>query len=75
MEENLVSSLVWICACGALAALTAEAIYNVFFHPLSRFPGPKIAAAGYLYEFYYDVIKDGVYLWKIEEMHDKYGTV
>lgn len=48
-------------------------IYNVYFHPLSHVPGPRLAAMGSLYEFWYDVVKDGTYLWKIEEMHEKYG--
>lgn len=47
--------------------------YNLFFHPLAGFPGPKLAAATRLYEFYYDVIKRGQYVYKIEEMHKRYG--
>jgi hypothetical protein len=35
---------------------------------------PKLAAATFLYEFYYDVIKGGMYIWEIERMHEKYGT-
>ena len=27
-----------------------------------------------LYHFYYDVVKGGQYIWKIEEMHKKYGV-
>ncbi|KAI1752747.1 putative cytochrome P450 [Xylaria castorea] len=38
---------------------------------LAEFPGPKIAAASEFYEFYYDVIKGGQYLYKTEEMHRK----
>lgn len=48
-------------------------VYNLYFHPLAGYPGPRIAAASGLYEFYYDVIKGGQYLYKIEEMHRKYG--
>jgi hypothetical protein len=51
------------------------AIYRLYFHPLAGFPGPKIAAATRWYEFYYDVIKRGKYVYKIEEMHRKYGKV
>ncbi|GAW11396.1 hypothetical protein ANO14919_007400 [Xylariales sp. No.14919] len=49
-------------------------IYNLYFHPLAGFPGPKIAAASGLYEFYYDVVKKGQYLYKIEEMHRQYDS-
>lgn len=50
-------------------------LYNISpFHPLSRFPGPKIAAASYLYEAYYDWILVGRYGKVIKRMHDKYGA-
>lgn len=50
-------------------------IYDLFLHPLRKFPGPKMAAVGSFYEFYYDVIKDGTYIWEIEKMHKKYGPI
>ncbi|SPO06184.1 related to trichodiene oxygenase cytochrome P450 [Cephalotrichum gorgonifer] len=52
------------------------ALYNISpFHPLSHFPGPKIAAASYLYEAYYDWILVGRYGREIKLMHDKYGPI
>jgi len=51
------------------------ALYNISpFHPLARFPGPKIAAASYIYEGWYDWILVGRYGNKIREMHEHYGT-
>ena len=50
-------------------------IYRLYFDPLAGFPGPKIAAATGWYEFYYDVMRGGQYIYIIEEMHKKYGTV
>lgn len=47
--------------------------YRVYIDPLKDIPGPKLAAATRWYEFYYDVIKQGKYVYKIEEMHKKYG--
>ncbi|KAK4069632.1 hypothetical protein Purlil1_13680 [Purpureocillium lilacinum] len=55
--------------------LLGKCFRNVYLHPLSRFPGPRLAAMGSLYEFWFDVIRDGQYLWQIEKMHDKYGPV
>ncbi|KAF4473450.1 cytochrome P450 oxidoreductase, partial [Fusarium agapanthi] len=53
-----------------------RALYNVSpFHPLSKIPGPKLAAATYLPEFYYDVILVGRYTHAIKQMHEKYGPV
>ena len=47
--------------------------YRLFFSPLSKFPGPKLAAATYLYEGYYDVIRRGKYTFKIRDLHAQYG--
>nr|WGZ60588.1 cytochrome P450 [Fusarium tricinctum] len=52
------------------------ALYNISpFHPLSRFPGPKIAAASYLYEAYYDWWRVGRYGKVIRDMHERYGPI
>ena len=47
--------------------------YRLYFHPLASIPGPKLAAITYWYEYYYDVTKQGSYLWKIIELHRQYG--
>jgi cytochrome P450 len=53
-----------------------QALYNISpLHPLSKVPGPKLAAATYLPEFYHDVILFGRYTHAIKEMHEKYGPI
>lgn len=57
-----------------IAYKLAIAIYNISpFHPLSKFPGPKLAAVGYLYEAYYDFILVGRYTREIQRMHEQYS--
>ncbi|ETN36568.1 uncharacterized protein HMPREF1541_08846 [Cyphellophora europaea CBS 101466] len=51
------------------------AIYRVYFHPLAKFPGSNLAKATYWHETFYDVFKGHQYIWKIKEMHEKYGPV
>ncbi|KIW94509.1 uncharacterized protein Z519_04485 [Cladophialophora bantiana CBS 173.52] len=51
------------------------AVYRICFHPLRRFPGSKLAVASYWYETYYDVFKGHQYVWRIKEMHEKYGPI
>lgn len=48
--------------------------YRLVFSPLAKFPGPKLAALTLWYEFYYDVVKRGQYLFRIRDMHEQYGT-
>jgi len=60
----------------ALALLTWSswlAIYRIHLHPLSMFPGPKLATATYWYEFYFEVVKGGRYTWKLVDLHKQYG--
>lgn len=49
--------------------------YRLFFSPLAKFPGPRIAAATSWYEFYHDYFRKGKYVFKIKEMHDQYGKL
>lgn len=50
------------------------ALYNISpLHPLYKFPGPKLAAASFLYEAWYDLVKVGRYTREIKVMHEKYG--
>lgn len=56
-----------------LSYVLLRAIYRLYFHPISKFPGPKLAAITSLYGFYFNVIKGGRYLWEIEKMHQRYG--
>ncbi|KAE9374072.1 cytochrome P450 [Stipitochalara longipes BDJ] len=54
----------------------ALALYNISpLHPLAKFPGPKISAASYVYEAYYDWILKGRYGRRIEKMHERYGPI
>lgn len=48
-------------------------VSRLVLSPIAKFPGPKLAALSFWYEFYYDVIQGGRYTWKIRELHDKYG--
>jgi len=48
-------------------------IYRLFLSPISHIPGPKMAAATLWYEFYYNVVKEGTYFLKVQELHKQYG--
>lgn len=63
----------WPVLSLVVTSIIGRAIYRLYFHPLSKFPGPKLASVTHLYEFYYDVVRKGRYLWEIEKMHEQYG--
>jgi len=48
-------------------------VYRLYFHPLSRFPGPLLPAVTLWSEFYYECIQSGQYFLKIAQWHEKYG--
>ncbi|KAF5862426.1 hypothetical protein ETB97_011700 [Aspergillus alliaceus] len=50
-------------------------VYRCLFHPLVHIPGPTIARATYLYEWYYDLYLSGQYTFKLKELHKRYGPV
>ena len=53
--------------------LVVEGVRRLFFTNLAHIPGPRLAALTSWYEFYYDVVKPGQYVWKIKELHAEYG--
>ena len=55
------------------AYLVGITLYRLVFHPLAKFPGPKLAALSKWYEFYYEVVLQGQFTFKIDEMHKIYG--
>ena len=48
------------------------ALYRLRFSPIARVPGPKLAALTFWYEFYFDVVKRGCYVWEIKKIHETY---
>ncbi|KAI1763613.1 cytochrome P450 [Hypoxylon sp. FL1150] len=72
----LTSRNIVFLVCGWVVYKLLRALWNLSpFHPLSHVPGPKLAAATYLPEFWYDAVKFGRYTRVIEKMHEVYGPI
>ncbi|ERF69870.1 hypothetical protein EPUS_05412 [Endocarpon pusillum Z07020] len=75
MGTLMYPKLLLLSSALALSYLISLAFYRLFLHPLAKFPGPRLAAITRYYEAYYDLWKGGMYIFKIKEMHDKYGPI
>lgn len=73
------SSFKWPIVFAVVFALywVSLVVYRLFFHPLAKFPGPKLAASSYLYEYYFDLVKSpgGQFYRHVEDLHRQYGPV
>nr|ANM86459.1 putative cytochrome p450 [Cladonia uncialis subsp. uncialis] len=52
---------------------TFYVVYNLFFHPLAKFPGPLLARASLLWRFWFS--QSGRFHRVIEQQHSRYGPV
>ena len=66
-------SIFWLPIAAAALYAAGLAIYRLFLSPLAKFPGPKLAALTRKYETYYEAYQNYEYVWKIKELHKKYG--
>ncbi|KAL9090249.1 MAG: hypothetical protein Q9159_002054 [Coniocarpon cinnabarinum] len=75
-ELSLFNGVAVVCALIALTRLFALALVRVYGHPLSNFPGPKLAAVSTYWEFYMDffVQGGGQFHAKLQKLHDEYGV-
>ncbi|KAF2667975.1 trichodiene oxygenase [Microthyrium microscopicum] len=76
MADNDQSWLsVWTLVYAYLIYQTLLFVYRITFHPLAKFPGPKLAAMSTMYEFWFDGIKGGKYTQEVARMHSQYGPI
>jgi hypothetical protein len=59
----------------ALVWLTSIVLYRIYLHPLSKIPGPKLAAATHLYITYFNTTGGSKFYLQTEKLHQKYGTL
>lgn len=71
------STTIILLATTFLVYITTKILYRLFFHPLSHFPGPKLAAATFIYEAYYDVFvpPGGQFATHLTSLHAQYGPI
>ncbi|KAI9815380.1 MAG: hypothetical protein M1832_005519 [Thelocarpon impressellum] len=66
----------WVALLAAAAVwVVGVAVYRVFFHPLAKIPGPRLAGLTHLYGTYFNATGGSRYFAQIEELHRRYGSV
>ena len=77
LSPSSTTQLAFFIVASFIVYASVVVIYRLFFHPLARFPGPRLAACTHLYEQYFDLIKNpgGQFLFHVEELHKIYGPV
>ncbi|PVH77181.1 cytochrome P450 [Cadophora sp. DSE1049] len=63
--------LAGLVLAGSIAFQLSIWVYNAFFHPLAKFPGPKIAAASYFPRCWTGI--KGTHLQWVMKQFDRYG--
>lgn len=61
-----------LLAAAALSSL-CHIVYNAFFHPLRKFPGPWMAGATSGWKAYKEVIKQETLAQELFDLHARYG--
>jgi cytochrome P450 len=73
LAEVPVKHWFYLASAVAIAYTGAKCVYNLYFHPAAKFPGPKLAAVSHIYYSYH--LMTGRYPWVVEQLHKKYGPV
>ncbi|PSN69578.1 cytochrome P450 [Corynespora cassiicola Philippines] len=73
IAPNTVGGYIGALFATAFVYFGVHAVYNLFFHPLAKFPGPKLAAISNLWYAYYWT--NGRWALALAKAHEKYGDV
>ncbi|KAI1116506.1 cytochrome P450 [Nemania sp. NC0429] len=68
---------IWVLVFSAgILYSVAVVVYRLYFHPLAKFPGPKLAAATGWYETYHELKgPGGQFMYQLDKLHEEYGPV
>lgn len=74
--ENGATGVVLLAAITSVIAYAVyTVIYNVYFHPLSKFPGPPLASATIYWKAYVECIANRSFCHELVNLHAQYGEM
>ncbi|KAK7606515.1 cytochrome P450 monooxygenase-like protein [Phyllosticta paracitricarpa] len=68
-------TLLLTSAAVALTWVAWRAVYDIYFHPLARFPGPKLAAATRYWKAWVECFQAKSFVHELKKLHARYGKV
>lgn len=74
IDRPIVTVIFMLCT-GWLTWVFQLAIRNIYFHPLSRFPGPKLAAASRFWHAFVECFLNRSWQDVLEDLHAQYGEI
>lgn len=72
LREVIANPLPWVLALGSLS-LVAYVVYQRFFHPLAKFPGPLLASLTDVWQAYQFMSLQQPYY--LTQLHEKHGPI
>lgn len=67
-------STIWTAVLGWVIYKVCKGIYNVTFHPLARFPGPKVAGVTEWWKTWIEVVRGESMVHVLVKLHKQYGS-
>jgi hypothetical protein len=58
-----------------IVSLVFRGLYNVFFHPLARFPGLRASGITEWWKTYIEVVQQESMVHLLVKLHEKYGDI
>lgn len=75
MASQVTHPVVILPIFAAISYCIGIAVYRLWFGPLSKVPGPKLAAVTQGYEMYFDLIQQARFPWQLKKLHEHYGKL
>lgn len=72
-ESGILAVLLPTAFATAVAYVVYIFVFNVFFHPLAKYPGPLVARATIYWKAYTECIANRSFCHVLAELHEQYG--
>ena len=72
-EKADMAALLPAVVAAMIAFVAYAVIYNVYFHPLAKFPGPPLARTTTYWKAYVECIANRSFCHVLVELHSRYG--